>query len=397
MQQKRTIGCKQKMSTERELGVLRQALWWMPRCVADTSRWVVLFGYDAIDLGAAYGSGAADGNRFDFDLYAQLLPVDANVWSPGNTQGRLPPLECGPGFPHPNLFLDVADHAFSRRSWLHWFHDGAHFVAPHGAQTEDVLAEPTELMKTGYALVARAGRHHGVESREFAAALAIVGIGALGIVRRRTCQMCFRCAVPGLTRCLVHSQSKVVVEGDRRVGAGQAQSARTARLTGSLLGWPAKRPLSLDWGYTEEWANAGVLWPDRIRLAHSWLKRLGEAFATSIHVRALLPKDFLQLAQADKFSALRRAIDPYEWCANRWPEKICLAEAWLTYEGKVAPGAPPRGLRRENVDRLMRIKALMALGLSKSQIADRLGISRSHMSHLIRRAAESDRTGEDVD
>jgi len=380
------------MSTRNRYQMPGHALGWLPTSTAGTSVWLSLEGYDVVDRAAAYGSGAfSRWPAFDSVLYASLLPASLAKWAPSFATYGPPGYDCGTVTPAPKLCLEALDFPANRTEWLR----RANAVAASSTSSSvllETLRYPHQVLRLGYGIAVEAARRDGIEAPEFSFGLGLVAIGNFGLLSRATCDACFRVAVPGLRRCALHTQSKFIDVDSTTKHPIKSVAARTARRVMKHLEWPTNRPPELDWGNTEEWIAAAILWPQSVRLLPSVSSEIDASLRESPEVMALLQEDILDCSQQGKLKALRSSIDLHEWYPGAWPTKIRLAEAWIKAERVVAPGRPPRGLREVNRERLKIAVSLLGEGKSKGEVASLLGIERSHLSHLLGRARAARRS-----
>ncbi len=144
--------------------------------------------------------------------------------------------------------------------------------------------------------------------------------------------------------------------------------------------WPQNRPVEISgWLDHEPWTLAGLLWNT------PWCDRseiLSELRAAPL-VREKLPNHVEKLGRDRLLYELRAAIDPHEWLADLWPVKIKAAQMWFEAEASVAPGHPPKGLRKKTAERLAMAIQMLNDGENKSKVAKKLGISPSNLSHTL--------------
>lgn len=367
-------------------------LGWLPEHSTVDSQWLALAGYDAIDLAAAYGTGAYyRWPVFDRQRYASVLPAPLQLWAPKFEQEGPQGYEGGRHTTPPKLCTEAMNFPLTRVSWLQRLDEAGSTSRLDSPIDRNAFANPHLLLREGFRLAKISGHRHGVESPEFALGLALVALGNVGILHRRECSICFRLAVPGLRRCGAHSQSKLLPGGHQSQQQSSAAASRSARRAAEQLDWPHSRPFSMSVGYYEEWTTAAVLWPDLIMAPPHVVDGIRESLRASPSAQTVLPTEFERIEFAAQLEALRSCIDPLEWFPSIWPAKIRVFDAWLSVQRVIAPGAPPGGLRKENASRLQLAVNLLVNGKSKAEIADDLGISRSHLSQLFRRGARSRR------
>ena len=144
--------------------------------------------------------------------------------------------------------------------------------------------------------------------------------------------------------------------------------------------------------YIEEKTVAGILWSLNVDDGPFNLQGLRNGLTAGHfpHVRALLPRNFVELNDAHAYAILRRVIDPNEWVVSCWYTRVTAAEAWLKVATRLAPGRRHMQPTERNRERVDLARTLIQQGLSKKEIASRLGVSASHLSHLLRRFSEDE-------
>lgn len=371
----------------RSSGTLR----WLDRRVDYDLGQLLSFAHAAIDLAAAYGSGAVSSWKFDLERYQALVPGELRDWNqPVKERSRRPlhyteyPLFLSP-------ILDERYIPFRRgtvgriREWL-----TTELTLNCQKHIDNQLfSHPDRLIMAGYQLLPQPGSREPLDSRKGAAGLGLVGLGAIWYWGRERCEICFRLQSPGLSRCSLHSQSKNNLGDDPHDAAQRAHRSRVARKAIAAHGDLSKMLKVGYWGYCHfEHTIAYILWPSLAVQANYAIGKVKAALDVAPHVRRLLPTNVLAASPGEQMSALRANLDPEERVANIWPDKVREAEEWLAAEAIVAPGRQG-GLSPTNVARVAQIADLSERGLSKSEIAIQLGISASHLSHLLRRACHS--------
>ena len=119
----------------------------------------------------------------------------------------------------------------------------------------------------------------------------------------------------------------------------------------------------------------------------SILENLRAAFRKGCfpHVRSTLPTNFCELSDARACATLRRCVDPREWVVSYWYARVAAAEAWLEAAHILPRGRTHMTHSDLNRERVAKARAWLLDGLSKKEIASRLAVSSSHLSHLLRR------------
>lgn len=360
-----------------------------------TNRWhlwlLASLGHRAIDMAAAYGTGAASrckSDEFDLGTYRRHIPAPVTAWNKYVATTNLPP-------PHYRDLLQRPQRVVQEQAlpaevmgageltgWLKEF-VGMHVLKPD--RHVRLFEDPDRLVRTGYWLARIAGRRRSPDSPEFAAALCMVGLGAICFFHEDRCELCFRIAIPGLLRCGEHSQSKLNLVDTFRDRAARSQASRRARRTLTSI---ANQQDFLGRTYTSEAIEgvvAGILWPIPRARVLGWRADVARALQDAPLVRSILPNDFFEACARSQLAMLKAAIDPCEWSVNRWPGKIGVAQRWLEGSGRANPGRPV-GLRARSRRLAAEANELLAQGLRPSEVAVRLNITRSHLSHLRRRS-----------
>ncbi|WP_164091474.1 hypothetical protein [Comamonas thiooxydans] len=254
-----------------------------------------------------------------------------------------------------------------------------------------LMRNPTRLLRAGYQMLCQEWTIHGQFRRQTGEALAVIGLGALGIFPRVRCAVCYRLAMPATTRCARHSQTQNVrVDDDgSKVHAQISANARLAKRVVTTLGWSRTEFVTAfgNDGYIEEKAIAGLLWGIHVGDGGHTLQYLKEGLSAGHfpRVRELLPSNFCELDDIHACAALRRHVDPGEWVVSDWYTRIGAAEEWLETARELSPGRVHMKPSDQNVERIANARFLLQTGLSKKGIAAQLGISQSHLSHLLRR------------
>lgn len=261
-----------------------------------------------------------------------------------------------------------------------WAHSDSVEVAQH---------DPAELTRLGYRLARLATRRVGIDSQEFFAALVTMGIGIQGLPTGQTCTYCFRQARPWSNVCTLHSQAKLACLSTGSTRGRHVASARAAKdVTAAVKGdfQLLRRPLmERSEFFNRELHLGGILWPLHGDALHDWHQSLDRSLSRSPRVCALLGHGFAALPYWRQIARLQEALRDQEWVAWRWPALIELAETWMTEGEKLKLQQRPSGPSPENIDRIAKIDLMLSEGLAKAQIAAALGVSPSHLSHLIRR------------
>lgn len=312
--------------------------------------------------------------------YRQLLPSGLGLWCQGFRWGlKASPQGCNVvAISWPDGINEIASvKLMSRaqlREWLQAELDRLPISPRHFA---GMMAHPEKLVMKGYALIRWARLRHVLNLHWLAVCLAMIGLGSRFLFNGRRCSVCFRWAEPGLDRCRYHSQSKLNLEESARSRAARSHAARVARRVLNQLNVQSATTGS------GIFCVAGILWPAQSDRAWDTREALPGAIAQAPTVSSQLPADFNVLPYRQQLRLLRAAVDPNDWAATFWDRKVDVAQRWMSSEAAVAPGrAGPSEL---NQKRLAVAFKLLASGLSHSETAERLAVSRSHLSKLLGR------------
>lgn len=353
-------------------------------------------GFNWIDCAAGWGEPNANWDGRDctsFKNYCDLLPVSAEQWLPQVSSEFFPTPMSQDGWGHPapkSFFTQTSQFALNRTELSDWYRDTfLKFDPDVHRELQTALFEPHLLVRLGYHLARKAALQLGVTSLPFQAAMTAVGSGCRGI-DLWICNHCFRRSRGELRICDLHSQAKVVLDISKTERSLQFQKARTARKAAIKIDAKdlPKRQFNGYWDlelYEFELQVGGILWPLTGTSHRDWLEHVHRALLSAPLVKSRLPQSFESAPNHEQIEQLQRAVGSREWLVSRWPTLIPVAETWLQAEKKVAPGAITPGLTEENRKRVAVAQELLANNVRHSQIADQLGISRSHLSHLLRR------------
>lgn len=252
------------------------------------------------------------------------------------------------------------------------FRSGVQFlldsIALDQAESDEAIRSPVKLLKLAYAQLLKLPRRSDDGFRLAAFWLVLIGC-AVDRLPYPDCKLCFRHAPHGHQYCLAHSQARAL-QGTK---AQKARRYYLGRKTARELGWDRRKPVIQ--AHAEfEIPNliARHLWGTLPRGEVDLFKRIRKQLAGSPNVRQLLdgpiPRGNVALD-----ALLRDKLDPLELLPQAWPEKIALAERWLSCELHQAPGV--RGRSRALSAKIQRAERLASSGMSIGQIAKALGCS----------------------
>lgn len=273
-------------------------------------------------------------------------------------------------------------HAMTRTQVHVWLRAEFNRLAIGEKHTDGIFFQPAQLVLKGYSLIRWARRKSAEFSQLLLLGLVMIGLGGRWLHTRRRCEVCFRCAEPGLSRCRSHSQSKLNWGTSARAHATASQSARVAR---RVLQFPDMNMIPAVRASSGIYCVAGILWPGKADAAVGSRAKLGDAISRAPLLANLLPAEFLTLPYRQQLAHLRAQIDPNEWSPVFWDSKIRDAQRWVEMETAAAPGRS--GPSEINRKRLTQAHDLLAAGLSRSEVAEALAITRSHLTKLLNRHA----------
>ncbi len=243
---------------------------------------------------------------------------------------------------------------------------------------------PAQLVLKGYSLIRWARRSSPEILQPLLLGLVMIGLGSRWFYTNSRCEVCFRSAEPGLSRCRNHSQSKRNLGASAQERAARSQSARVAR---RVLQFPDMGMVPSVRTSSAIYCVAGILWPARTAATVGLRSKLADAIAEAPLVVGLLSPEFLTLPYRQQLAHLRNQVDPNEWSPVFWETKLRDAQHWMQCEAQAMPGW--YGPSKLNQTRLARAQRLLALGLRRSEVAAALEITRSHLAKLLGRHDDS--------
>lgn len=372
------------------------------------------WGYLDPDLHWRHGHGMGD-TELESDLTLQLLKSSAETVSgmqvdDGDTLER----RQGRTYQWPPEYLShrIPDRHEIARAWF--ANDAARIqltsptIPNHKTRTEWLKAlpeilpvryqmrlnflvrNPAHLLRVGVQMLCMEWDTHGQSRHQTAEALAIINLGALGLFPRVRCAVCYRLALPSSTRCAMHSQTQAIRcnEIGRALHTQISSDTRKAREVMAKLGWWRNEYAinRLSSGIAEENVIGGILWGlysgagDSLQQVRDLL--LSGQFP---HVVKILPENFIKLNDSRACACLRQHIDPCEWDVGNWCYRLLAAEEWHAAAAKLTPGRIHMQVSHLNRNRYVKAKSMLRQGFNKKSIAAELGISPSHLSHLLKR------------
>lgn len=249
--------------------------------------------------------------------------------------------------------------------------------------------DPALLVRVGYQMLVTEWSAHGPSRPETAEALAIFGLGALGLFPRWRCADCFRISMPGTTRCWLHRQVGSIRELDKKLHSRQSAAARLGRRVMKELQWSKDDFLNLHHtdSQIEEKSIASILWGLHASSEKSLFEELRIDFTNGKYaqVQALLPSNFNRLSNARALARLRRHIDTNEWCISCWYNRVFAAEEWMNMASRLSPGRQHMKVTSRTHELVSEARELINQGLSQKEAAARLKITPPYISRLLKR------------
>ncbi len=240
---------------------------------------------------------------------------------------------------------------------------------------------PFALLRSAYTGLRVAFDRTGRPTDVHIMALAMIAVAWRGIRRIRPCRVCFRWAVPGHMFCHDHSRSSTgrgtPRERDRR-------QKRAHRLRQSSRAGLAKR----SGGITLErmpFVVARVLWNLRTGAEATMLRAAIKVINESSHLRAIPGLPSRALVHSATLQSLRDALDPYEFDAPRWEQKLRAAHLWFEAQSR-ATGH--RGGGKAMRARMLKACQLAEGGFNRGEIAQELEVAPSAITNWLNRYAD---------
>lgn len=266
-------------------------------------------------------------------------------------------------------------------------------IKPDQASNEEFrtrLSNPEFLVRFGYLNLNRDFSWISEATFELGACFSMVGVGAIEILLAGTCELChLRRTAPAATRCDQCSRSKRLIDPEE-LRSQAARSLRNKRVRDSSV--VTLNATSADLHDSFSRSIASLLFRMRKRSPPHllWMKRVQAALDVAPHVRAKLNPSFLEMEHGAQLSALRHVIDAHEWDYGQWPEKILRAQALFESAEVLTGRRRIKGPLQQTKDLANRARALLRQGLSKTEVACQLSISKSHLSHVLGRTSHLD-------
>lgn len=361
-------------------------LYWLSREYHDVMR-LCRVGYMALQIGVNHVSGNWGKGPTDRSAYSLLAPH--SDYPVPNEKGELPlgSFLLAAEFEVPDLEPTVVPVPMMRRHDLvSWWEK---LLRPDDMSKEAfsiAMSQPAELIRIGYLMLHGPYYFEPNCGREYGACLSMVGAGTVALICSRPCSLCkFRRAVYASDRCDLCSMSKSVVtlgQYDQQAATTRKRK-RVLQAGNSTLGElvaphsqePAERALALMVASMHR----------RTPEYRAWARAVRKSLHLAPGVSRQLPENFSRLRQQEQLRELGRVIDPREFDYAIWPEKILAAQRWMEVEATVASRRKVAGPTQSTIEKGRRARTLLSTGLSRSETATQMGLSLSHLSHILRR------------
>lgn len=249
------------------------------------------------------------------------------------------------------------------------------------------LSKPDFLVRFGFRKLALDSYWVSEEVSELAACLSMIGVGAVEILLAGSCDLCcVRRAAPASRRCDQCSRSKRLVDPEgQRVQA--AKSMQTKRVRDRCVIPVISTPDDLHASFARSITSIFFTMEGKNPAYVQWLESVNSSFEVAPLVRSKLSSNFLEISPAKQFSELRNIIDRNEWDYSVWPTKILQAQAFTEASDAAMRRRRNGGPLPTTIDLANRARILLHQGLSMSEVALRLSISKSHLSHTLKRTS----------
>lgn len=232
------------------------------------------------------------------------------------------------------------------------------------------------LARAAYAVLKARSEELDVGPIDTDAVVLLGAVRAALVTRTVQCKFCFRWARPGSRYCFEHTLSGPGQFARER----QRRYAAAAEIAHRFKTMPEARRVapSLNVGQTRT-LMARLLLGSVAPKEDARLLRISQALRRSPKLLAALGQDLAQIPPRLLHAELRLRLDPLEWRLGGWLAKIRAAEAWYS----LSPGTRGRG--RATTERMQDAVRLARRGLSKSEVARKLGLSASAVSRWFQR------------
>lgn len=319
-----------------------------------------------------------------------LLSPHEHLWecSGGDTEPPFVPMNVASLILVPLMEPESRPVPFMTRSDLAgWWQQTLSVAQDEDIYLGDLLLDPVSLIRAGLYHLQYTFDFVFEDTPALGTCLSMIGAGSLGILCAFSCRLCqFRLAIPPASRCRSCSRSKHMVDPtEQKHAAARAWRARLIRAGASGIEALADDDVRASLAR----AIASIGWSMRTGgEAHTqWLGSVQQALKAAPLVQALLPHGFGELEFREQVKALQAAISDRDWDHAVWPRKIAAAQAWLTSSESVESRRRVSGRLPATLALATSARELLHKGLSKTHVAQMLGISPSHLSHVLRRTS----------
>lgn len=254
---------------------------------------------------------------------------------------------------------------------------------------DSLFQEPARLVQLGTKLL-RQFDDVWEDNGTLGACLAMVGAGALSILYSPLCDLCRYRRAPLITRrCGSCGRSKRLFDECPSGPAARASRARALRAVVRTPNAGNSEPEDVEGHFIRSMACILYGLPDDSPSHKTWAAAVGASLGKSPRVETVLPANFSELPFREQLSSLQSAVDRNEWDPAAFAEKIVMANAWLEAAAELQSRRRGPGPTDSTLQRAASAEVLLKEGKTKSEVAKALGISRSHLAHLLRRARKA--------
>lgn len=252
---------------------------------------------------------------------------------------------------------------------------------------------PHELVQAGYEFLIEEHARKSPDIAKLGACLSVVGLGASSILNSRICSLCGfrRSSIIRSNRCTECSRSKLVVDMDQVAEA--AARVQRIRRAAPLKRLASDLPFDIDDThlpfFTRSTASILFNMPKGCDAHCEWIEKVAPALGSAPYVKSLLGDSFLSLTPTEQWQMLRLRLDANQWDYEAWPGVIQRAQE--LHDNQVAARSRRKisGPTRTTQSKAHDARKLLAEGKSKSEVAKLVGISASHLAHILRRTFDS--------
>lgn len=250
------------------------------------------------------------------------------------------------------------------------------------------LNRPDYLVRTGYLLLKEEYFEATDDRHELGACLSMIGAGALAIFTSQPCNLCkIRRSVAGTLRCSACSRSKRVINPTDM----QSQKADASRIRRILIN-STLQDMSLSENHFSIYSRsiASLLFSMGKHSPYylEWLFHINAALDKAPTIKQMLGSEFQGADFRSQTQVLRNIIDENEWDYGHWSEKILHAQFWHDAADIVQKRRRGPGPMAKTINLGQHAQKLLQQGFSKKEIALELGVSLSHLSHILRRVSQ---------